>query len=103
MIKKLYNWLLPTFPTLSFKFIYFERERKCEGGAEKERETQAGSIRVSVEPNVGLSLMNCEIMILAEIKSRMLNHLSHPGTPHISYLTLSFSPQHPLSSSYTRL
>ena len=33
-----------------------------------ERESHAGSV-LSVEPNTGLDLMNCEIMTRAEIKS----------------------------------
>ena len=36
---------------------------------------------VSTEPDVGLDLTNCEIMTRAEIKSQMLNRLSHPDTP----------------------
>ena len=33
------------------------------------------------EPDVGLELTNRELVTGAEIKSRMLNLLSHPGTP----------------------
>ena len=36
---------------------------------------------VSVEPEAGLNLMNHEIKTLAEIKSWMLNWMSHPGAP----------------------
>ena len=45
-------------------FIYFERERESasRGGAERERETQAGSKLSVHEPDVGLDLMNHEIM-----------------------------------------
>ena len=38
---------------------------------------------VSVEPDVGLDPMNCELMTWPEIKSWMLNRLSHPGTPNL--------------------
>ena len=63
-------------------FIYFgEGERGREGG---ERTSQAGAERegdgesqadsaVSTEPNMGLKLINCEIMTQAKIKSQMLN------------------------------
>ena len=34
-----------------------------------------------METNVGLNPMNHEIMTWTEIKSQMLNGLSHPGTP----------------------
>ena len=43
-----------------------------------ERESQADS-PMSAEPDMGLSLNNPEIMTSAEIKSWMLNWLSHPG------------------------
>ena len=33
-----------------------------------------------MEPDMGLSLMNCEIMTYTKIKSWMLNQLSHLGT-----------------------
>ena len=54
------------------------------GGTERERERERIPSRlstVSMEAMVGLELMNCEIMTGAEIKSRMLNRLSHPGAP----------------------
>ena len=35
---------------------------------------------VSTEPDMGLALMNPEIMTRAEIKSRLLNRLSLPDT-----------------------
>ena len=78
-----------TEPTLIYflflMFTYFEREH--EGVAERERsrerESQSGSIyTVSAEPVVGFKLTNCEIMTWAEIKSRTLNRLSYPCTPH---------------------
>ena len=50
-------------------FVYFERERKSKHtsrvGAERERGRERISSRlhtISMEPDVGLKLMNCEIM-----------------------------------------
>ena len=40
---------------------------------------------VSVEPEAGLNLMNHEIKTLAEIKSWMLNWMSHPGAPLLTF------------------
>ena len=49
---------------------------------ERERERIPSRLRVvSTEPDTGLHLMNHEIMSWAEIKSRTLNRLSHPGAP----------------------
>ena len=48
-----------------FKFIYFKRERERESRTEAEREGERNPSRlytVSVEPNVGLKLMNFEII-----------------------------------------
>ena len=61
--------------------IYFERE--CKGRrAERGRERIPGRLHtVSTEPHTGLKLTNCEIMTWAEIKSQILNRLSHPGPP----------------------
>ena len=45
--------------------IYFERERKSRGGAERKGERERIPRRlyaVSAEPNMGLNLTNCEIM-----------------------------------------
>ena len=71
--------------TFFFKFIslFWEREHKRVGEQQRERERQnpKQAPAVSAEPNVGLKLMNSEIMIRAEIKSQMLNQLSHPGAP----------------------
>ena len=39
---------------------------------------------VSAEPSLGPELTNCEIMTRAEIKSRTLKRLNHPGAPLIS-------------------
>ena len=69
--------------------IYFERARAWahgsmragEGQREGERESQAGST-LSAEPEARLNPMtDCEIMTWAEIKSQILNRLSHPGAP----------------------
>ena len=67
-------------------FIYFwERQRQSvnRGGAEREGDTEseAGSRlwTVSTEPDVELELTNCEITYLS--RNRMLDRLSHPGTP----------------------
>ena len=60
------------------------RDRGREGGRERERERERISSKlheVSAEPDMGLELTNREIMTWAEIKSHMLNQLSHPGTP----------------------
>ena len=65
-----------------------KQERGRERGRERERERERERRRipsrlcaVSVEPNEGLDLTNCEIVTSAEIKSWTLNQLSHPGTP----------------------
>ena len=66
-------------------FIYFEKEGWWgEMGRERERESQAGSNAVSTEPDVGLSLRNCEILTRAEIKNWMLNWKNHPGAPNVN-------------------
>ena len=65
-------------------FIYFEREREQKAQRESERESQAASA-LSTEPNVGLEPTNCEIMTRAKTKSRMLNCLSHPGAPKVTF------------------
>ena len=46
-----------------------------EGQREREREIPSRLWAVSVEPNAGLTLTNCEIMTWAKTKSRMLNWL----------------------------
>ena len=58
-----------------------ERERKCMWAEEGQRERIPSRLHaVSAEPQAGLDLTTCEIMPWAEIKSRMLNQLSYPGT-----------------------
>ena len=62
--------------------IFFWEKRDKENMSRRERggerEPQAGSTS-SMVPDAGFSLINCEIMTGAKIKSRMLNQLSHPG------------------------
>ena len=68
------------------------REGESKGGAEREGERIPSRLRIaSAEPNVGLKLMNHEIMTQTEIKSQTLNLLSHPGTPCLKILTYTFS------------
>ena len=70
----------------NFKFILRERERERElmysgGGRAKREQTLSRLPDASSEPSMGLHPKNHEIMTWAEIKSQMLNRLSHPGTP----------------------
>ena len=58
------------------KFIYFEQGRGRERGRQG---IPSRLLTASTEPDTGLDLMNREIMTWAEIKSRMLNGLSHPA------------------------
>ena len=76
---------------LRLLFIYFERERERERSARaRERLSRGGAERgrgripsrlhaASPEPDVGLDLVNPEIMTRAETESQALNGLSHPG------------------------
>ena len=52
------------------------------GGAERER-ILSSLYTVSTEPDSGLKLTNRGITTWAEIKSLMLNRLSHPGAVRI--------------------
>ena len=68
--------------------ISFERKRdrvhvhKWNKGREKGRKRIPSRLHsVSTEPDARLKLTNHEIMTSAEIKSWMLNQLSHPGAP----------------------
>ena len=79
---------IPFFEKKNYLFILRERERKWGWGA--------GGIpsrlrAVSAEPEAGLDPMNHEIMTWAEMKSQILNWLSHPSAPRIhgfnSYFT----------------
>ena len=57
-----------------------------EADREGERESQAGSVPMSTEPDMGVGPINHEIMTWAEIQSQMLNQLSHPGSTSMVYL-----------------
>ena len=57
-----------------------KREQRRGREREGERQSQAGS-RLSTEPDVGLDLMNHEIMTGAKIKSLALKPPTHPGAP----------------------
>ena len=57
-------------------YVFISREREWE----KER-IPSRLHTVSPEPDVGLELMNHEIMTRAETKSWTLNQLSHSGAP----------------------
>ena len=89
-------------------FIYFERQPVLMswGGAENERERVPSRFcTVSEEPEVGLSLMNHEIMTWARIKNWMLNQLSHPGAPQpllltMMILTSTYLPERFVSSPF---
>ena len=63
-------------------FIYLDRERAGKQGRGRNRERiPSRLLDISVEPESGLELTNCEITTRAEIRSRPLNQLNHPGTP----------------------
>ena len=47
---------------------------------ERERDYERISSTDSAEPDTGLDTTNCEIMTWTEVKSQMLDQLSHPGT-----------------------
>ena len=59
------------------------------GGAERER-IPSRLHAVSKESDVGLDLMNYEIMTRAVTKSWTLNQLSHPGAPILLYVLCLF-------------
>ena len=61
-------FLLCVLYFVKYLFVYFERERE-RAGKKQERERERGRERttnrlhaVSTEPDLGLELMNCEIM-----------------------------------------
>ena len=62
-------------------YLFTLRETGSREGAEKEGETESQNPTDRAEPDAGLKFVNHEIMTLAEIKSRTLNRLSHPGAP----------------------
>ena len=68
-----------------FIYLFWEREHEP-GEGEREREGERESQAVSTELDEGLDLTNCEIMTWAEIENRVLNQLSHPGTPSECFL-----------------
>ena len=77
-----------------FKFIYFERQREStsRAGAERRRERIPSRLRtISAEPDVQLEFTNCEIMTRAEVKSRRLNQLRHPGAPPEMFFNIIIS------------
>ena len=92
----------------TFSFLERERESICTeggggGGEQKERierKSQAGCVP-STEPNTGLDPKDPEIMMRAEIRTRIPNQLSHPGCPSFTLLinvainTLNSNPQAP--------
>ena len=58
----------------------FLRERVGEGQRERRRETIPSNLHAaSTKPDMGLEVLNHEIMTSAKIKSWTLNRLSHPG------------------------
>ena len=104
--KYLRGTLCKSLKILSFYFkdyLFWETETEREGGRERERMCASGGgaernripsrlHTVSAEPNVGLTLMNHEIMTWTEIKSWTLNWLSQPGIPlHIHFLPGPFA------------
>ena len=70
-------------------FIYFESKNenacvhKWGKGRERERIPRERICTDRAEPDTGLDLTNREIMTWAEIKSQVLNQLSHSGAPQI--------------------
>ena len=85
-----YFFFFKFFFLFCFKFIYFERERKraqAGQGLERGRQRIPSRLRaVRTGPKAGLDLTNHESMTWTEIKSQMLNQLSHPDSP--TYLVL---------------
>ena len=63
-------------------FIYLSWEQERAGNRER---IPTRLHAVSAEPNVGLDPTNREIMAWAEIKSLMINWLSHPGAPALKH------------------
>ena len=68
---------------LMFIYLFFrERKSMCMNRGRAEGGTRRNPSRlctVSTEPDAGLELTTCEIMIWAEIKGQKINWLSHPG------------------------
>ena len=69
-------------------FFFFFWEREIEDEWERGKETIPSRLcAIGMEPDLGLDLMNREIMTWAEIKSRTFNWLSHPDAPNPAILT----------------
>ena len=79
-VLKYFHYIPGTFYLKNFLSLFLrERKRVSRGGAERDgrdRESQVDSALSAQRPN-----RNPEIMTQAEIKSQMLNRLSHPGVP----------------------
>ena len=74
-----------------FIYLFWERHsvcvcmHVCEWGRGRERASPNGIRAVSTESIMGLDLRNCEFMTWAENKSLVLNRLSHPGAPLLTF------------------
>ena len=79
-----------------FLNLFRERESMWAGEGQRERERRqripSRLSTVSAEPHTGLDPMNCEITTWAEVKSWMLNWLSHPGASSIFAVSESYPP-----------
>ena len=83
-----YLWLGLSFWSVCL-FILRERAWAWAGEGQRERERiQSRFHTVGTEPDTGLELTNCEIMMQAEMKSRSLNRLGPLATPHLIFLTV---------------
>ena len=75
-------------------FIYLERGREStsrQGQKDGWRERIPGRLfAVITEPDAGFSLTNWKIMTWAQIKSQMLNRLSHPDAPLLKSFKVLF-------------
>ena len=78
---------------ITFKYLCILRECVCvcvcvhahvQPSREEAERIASRFHTVSTEPNMGLNVMNCEIMI-AKIKNLMLNQLSQLGAPIHTY------------------
>ena len=97
-VKKLVKFI---YLCIYLKFIW-EGERML---VEEERERIRSQLRsVSVEPDVNLELTNHDIMTWPQIKSQMLNRLSHPDAPillsNYKSLRMSTHSNHDRSRNY---
>ena len=86
----------PKFVFFNFFHVYWFWERgEWERGSKRGRErTPSRLCTDSTEPDAGLDLRNLEIMTWAEIKSQMLNQLSHPGAPIVPCLYFKATNYH---------